>query len=409
VTASEAGAVEDTGSGTDLLDALIDGVHTGDNLVLQGDDDAAPVGLLVDRFVAAARGRVPLVVVNLAAPWDGPVPTGTRVLDLSPAATGQPSALPDAIGPDATLADALALIERADEEAGEGAAFVFDPLSAVPTHWGRDAALELFLATCPRLYRRRSLAVWPICASRHRPTFLRRLEEITQVVVELTSSPEGLRVGVRKADGRGADVAGRTVHAEVVGGDLVATAAPVTARQRLGRAIRDQRLGLGLSQSEVARRVGISPSALSQVERGVRGPSGDTLVRLWEVLEVPFGPTARRDHGYRVSRRSGRDRTRLQDGLDGERVLDGPDGTQTWLLRVAPGASGPRAPFAVKQVETVVVLRGILDLHLEGRTQTLHEGDGVELTRALVGGWANPGPTTTEVSWTLHGGGGTTG
>jgi transcriptional regulator with XRE-family HTH domain len=403
VTASEVGDVEDTGSGTDLLDALIDGVHTGDNLVLQGDDDA-PVGLLVDRFVAAARGRVPLVVVNLAASWDGPVPAGTRVLDLSPAVTGEPSALPDAVAPDASLADALALIERADEDAGEGAAFVFDPLSDVPTRWGREAALELFLATCPRLYRRRSLAVWPVRATRHRPTFLRRLEEVTQVVVELTTSPEGLRVGVRKADGRRPDVAGRTVHAEVLDGDLVATAAPVTTRQRLGRAIRDQRLTLGLSQSEVARRVGISPSALSQVERGVRGPSGDTLVRLWEVLEVPFGPTERLDPGYRVGRRSGRDRARLQDGLDGERVLDGPDGTQTWLLRVAPGASGPRAPFSVKQVETVVVLRGVLDLQLAGRTETLHEGDGVELTTALVHGWANPGPTTTEVSWTLHGG-----
>lgn len=394
--------MEDTGSGTDLLDTLIDGVHTGDNLVLQGDEEA-PIGLLVDRFVAAARGRVPLIVVNLAAAVDGSVPAGTRVLDLSPAVTGASSPLPDAIGPDGTLRDALALLERADEEAGEGAAFVFDPLSAVPASWGRDAALELFLATCPRLYRRRSLAVWPVRLPRHRPAFLRRLEEVTQVVVELTTSPQGLRIGVRKADGRSAEVIGRTVHAEVVDGDLVATGASVTTRERLGRVIREQRLARGLAQGEVARRVGISPSALSQVERGVRGPSGDTLVRLWEVLEVPFGPAERRDRGYRVARRSGRDRTRLQDGLDAERVVDGPGGTQTWLLRFAPGASNGRAPFASKAVETLVVLRGVLDLQLEGRTETLHEGDGVTLMTTLVGGWANPGPTTTEVSWTLHG------
>jgi transcriptional regulator with XRE-family HTH domain len=394
--------VDETGSGTDLLDALIDGVHTGDNLVLQGDD-AAPVTLLVDRFVAATRGRLPLVIVNLAAPWVGPVPGGTRVVDLAPAVTGVVSALDDAVAPDAGLADAIELLERVDLEVGEGAAFVFDPLSAVPDAWGRDAALELFLATCPRLYRRRSLALWPIRTDRHRPAFLRRLEEVTQVVVELTTGADGLRVAVRKADGRRAEVVGRSVHAEVADGDLAATGAPVTTRQRLGHAIRDQRLARGLPQSEVARRVGISPSALSQVERGVRGPSGDTLVRLWEVLEVPFGPAAEQDRGYRVSRRSGRERTRLQEGLDGELLLDAPGGVRTWLLRLAPGAAGTRAPFAVKAAETVVVLRGVVDLQLGGLTETFHEGDAVELTATVVTGWANPAPVTTELSWTLHG------
>lgn len=393
--------MDHSGTGTDLLDALIDGVHTGDNLVLQGDEDA-PVELLVDRFIAASRGRRVLVHVNLGAPWTRDLPAGERVLDLSPVVTGQPSSHDDAVAPDATLGEVVAAIERADRDAGEGAAFVFDPLSSLPERWGRDAALEVFLATCPRLYRRRSLAVWPIRAVRHRPTFLRRLEEVTQVVVDLTIEGDGVRAVVRKADGRRGEVVGRSVHATVVDGDLVATGAPVTARQRLGDAVRDQRLARGLSQREVARRVGISPSALSQVERGVRGPSGDTLVRLWEVLEVPFGPAVDDERGYLVSRRSGRERERLQDGLDGERVLAGSAGVETWLLRLAPGAAGSQPPFAVKTSESVVVVRGVVDLDLAGRTETLHEGDGLVLTAATVTGWANPGPTATELCWTLH-------
>src|SRR5690606_9910866 len=160
-----------------------------------------------------------------------------------------------------------------------------------------------------------------------------------------------LRVVVRKADGRRPGVVGRSVHAEVVEGDLLATDAPVETRARLGGAIREQRLARGLSQTAVARRVGITPSALSQVERGVRGPSGDTLVRLWEVLGVPFGPSTEREVGYRVSRRSGRERVVLQEGLEGERVLDAAGGAEVWLLEVAPGASGTRAPFAVKAAE----------------------------------------------------------
>ncbi len=389
-----------TTSGTPLLDELIDGVHVGDNLVVVGAA-GTPVELLVSRFIAAARGEVPLVVVRLLDAPEQPVPDGIRVVDWSPATTGRRSMFEDSIAPDAGFTEALAGLEAIDDELGSGAAFVFDPLAAVPDRWGPDAALELFLAICPRLYRRRSLAVWPIQTDQHRPSFLRRLEEITQVVVQLDGDDGRLRLTVRKADGRRPDVVGRSIHAEVVDGDLRPTDSPVTARARLGGAVRDQRLARGLSQTELARRVGITPSALSQVERGVRGPSGDTLVRLWEVLEVPFGPESFPDRGYRVSRRSGRERVRLQEGLHAERVADGPQGDVTWMLELDPGASGDRQPFAVKSAETVVVLRGVLDLQLEGRTETFHEGDAVVLTAAALSGWANPGPHPTELLWSL--------
>lgn len=388
-------------SGTEAVDVLIDGVHIGDNLVLQGDADA-PLALLVERFVAATAGRVPLVFVNATVPWDGPVPDGIEVLDWSAATTGTVSRLPGALAPDATVHEAMATLTAADDRVGGEAAFVIDGLAAVQRTWGRDAALELFLSTCPRLYRRRSLAVWPVRTDEHRPTFLRRLAEITQVVVDFAPDGDAQRLTVRKADGRDDAVIGRSVRAVVADGDLRATDAPSSTRELLGTTIRDQRLARGMSQAELARRVGITPSALSQVERGVRGPGGDTLVRLWEVLGVPFGPDQHRTAGYRVARRSGRDRTRLQDGLTGEKLLDDPVVGAVWQLAFAPGSAGGRGPFTVKAAESVLVLRGVLDLSLDGRAETLHEGDAVVATTASVTGWANPGSTATEAVWTVH-------
>jgi len=179
-------------SGTDLVDSLIDGVHIGDNLVLQGDA-ATPLRLLVDRFVTATRGRVPLVLVNVDRPWQGLVPDGVEVLDWSPATTATPSTLPGALAADATFAAAVATLEVADQRVGDGAAFVIDGLSGVQRTWGRDAALELFLTTCPRLYRRRSLAVWPVRTDQHRPTFLRRLAEIGPVAGRTRRTRAGRR------------------------------------------------------------------------------------------------------------------------------------------------------------------------------------------------------------------------
>ncbi len=387
-------------SGTELIDGLIEGVHVGDNLVFQGDA-AAPLDLLTERFVAAARPRAPVVVVNLAEAWRGEPEKGVTVVDWSPARTGRPSTLPDGIDPDATLEEALAVLEAVDERVGSGAAFVFDRLTVVEEVWGADAALELFLTACPRLYRRRSLALWPVEAAAHRPTFLRRLGEITQVVVEITGEGEGLSLTVREAAGRAPDVVGRTVDAVVRDGDLVAVDGPRSTRERLGTVIRDQRLSLGLAQAEVARRVGITPSALSQVERGVRGPSGDTLMRLWEVLGVPFGPSAQQEAGYTIARRSGRERRALQDGLVAECIAADAEAGEVWRVEVAPGASGDRAPFALKRTEVATVLRGVLDVTIDGRSETLHEGDALVASDAVVSGWANPGSEPAELLWTF--------
>lgn len=393
-------------SGTTALDDLIDQVQIGDNLVVIGDEHA-PLDLLVERYLAATLGHHPVVAVTVAHPWTTEVPDGLTVLDWSAVTTGTPSPLPDALGPNATFADALASVRAADEQVGMGAVFAFDRLSAVQAAWSDAAALELFLSTCPRLYRRRSLALWPIELAAHPPSFLRRLTEITQVVVEVVASdpaaPDGrLRCTVRKADGRAAKVVGRTREVDVVDGDLVPVGAASSTRERLGTLIREQRLATGLAQVELARRVGITPSALSQVERGVRGPSGDTLVRLWEVLGVPFGPEAEGPEGYLVSRRSGRELRTLQPGLTGSLLLDTPRTGQLWQLHVEPGAHGDAPPFQVKAAESVTVVRGVLDVTLGGRTEILHEGDALLASTTPIAAWANPGTRRAEVQWHVH-------
>lgn len=42
-----------------------------------------------------------------------------------------------------------------------------------------------------------------------------------------------------------------------------------------------------LTQVEVAQRIGKSPTALSQIVKGVYNPSPDTLEKICEVLEIP--------------------------------------------------------------------------------------------------------------------------
>lgn len=54
----------------------------------------------------------------------------------------------------------------------------------------------------------------------------------------------------------------------------------------LGKRIAVLRRSLGLSQSALAKRLGVSPSAVGMYEQGRREPSVDTLVRLSRIFDV---------------------------------------------------------------------------------------------------------------------------
>lgn len=45
---------------------------------------------------------------------------------------------------------------------------------------------------------------------------------------------------------------------------------------------------VGMSQSELSRRTGITPAAVSQLLSGIRDPSLHTIVRIMKVLPVSF-------------------------------------------------------------------------------------------------------------------------
>src|SRR5213082_2977265 len=56
----------------------------------------------------------------------------------------------------------------------------------------------------------------------------------------------------------------------------------------LGQGIRAERLRQGMTLAQLAELTGLSPSALSQIERGVTDPSIGSLRRIASALQVPF-------------------------------------------------------------------------------------------------------------------------
>jgi transcriptional regulator with XRE-family HTH domain len=369
-------------TGIAALDALIDGPRISDNLVVLAPSDV-PLEHLVRAFVDANTPVRPVVVAHTD---HRPVPPGATPLDWRSVASG---------------GDAAAELWAADDRFGAGAAYVVDSLSGLAARLGHDAAIELFLATCPRLYLRRSIALWPVRADDHPPAFLGRLAAITQVVLHLTAVSDGWQVEVQRAAGRADTTIGRRVILRE-GPDGLEPAGQVTSgRERLGVTIRAQRTMRGLSQAELARRIDLSPSALSQVERGVRGLSGESLMRVWEALDVPFGPTDTRLRGYRVARRGGQATDRSSRGVTTRTLLDDPAIGAVHRLTLAPRASG--SGFDTKSDEVLVVLDGVVDVEVGGQPVTLQAGDTLVATEATVSAISNPAEVPAELLWMVHG------
>ena len=406
-------------TGVRSLDELLGGLRFGDNVVWEVD------GPEVTPFVAAfLRGSStdPLVYVSLhvspqaildrfGTAWD---PERFVLLDCftDGLAKGDPAVASFYRGNHPSRArvervDAPTAPEAVNElltelevELGRGARYVFDSLSGFQELWGREEALSLFLRSCPRLYDLRTAAYWLLQRRAHDAPFLARLRHVTQVVLELTEAGGTTSLRVAKAQARPPGVAGRSARVTFRGERIRLLPQPPPAETPLGELLKSHRVARGLSQAELARRIGISPSALSQAERGVSGLSGTTVERAREILGLPSEQARGAPPPYWVRRRGAAEPRRVAPGMLAEELADTP-GHRILLVRVSPRASGQRTPFATKREEVVTVLRGILEVRVGESQEVLHAGDTILLSEEPVSWWRNSGPDETEVLWAM--------
>lgn len=392
-----------------LFDELTGGLQTGDNVVLQTDHES-DADLVLAAALRPTPERAPLVYISFrlspgevhrrfATGWD---PRRFLLVDCCPSAADAEPA-PDDVHvrhlQDATPEEVRATVQAVTKELDAGATYVFDGLTGMQERWSPDEALSLFLWACPKLYEERTIAYWTLQRSAHTPVFLSRLAQVTQVVINLGHDGDRRWMELAKAHGRPDDlVGGRVEYRADSGGVRLLNSAPAT-RHRVGRLIKQQRLCSGLSQSELARRVGISPSALSQTERGHHGVSGDVLLRVWEALGVSLSMLEAGPATHQVFPRSGRLLGALQPGVTAETIVESPE-LSAHLVVCDPGASGHRPLFVTKRPEFAVVLEGVLQLSIGQSVETLQQGDAI-LVREPVRGWRNPADQTARALWTL--------
>jgi len=166
--------------------------------------------------------------------------------------------------------------------------FVFESLTGMQELWGGEQHLINFYShSCPRLYELNTVAYWIIEKRAHSARLRAQINQIAQVAIELSVKRGKTSLTILKAENRELDTINKTFNCWSK--DLRIT---FDSEKRstewfdLGLRLKEFRTRRGLSQTELAKLVGVTPSSISQVESNIIYPSLPALLKMAEVLAV---------------------------------------------------------------------------------------------------------------------------
>ena len=377
-------ANESAGTGVAELDRALDGLYWGDNVVWVWEGSEPHQQLFYDA-IAQRRddfGAAGYVVVSsdpaeITARWPW--------IEILDARADSPATSPRQL---------LEAVHRFCSRAPRPL-MLFDSLAPLADRWGMRIASGFFGHCCPMLLDLGAIAYWSVPGASPYRTMHREIEQITQCIIVVG---EG-RLRISKAEGRPPGAQGQMFRYSVKDGGLQLQ--PTQAAARVGAALRAYRLRRDLSQSDLARLAGVSPSAISQVERGERGLSLETLItlsgRLNVTLDELLGGEVTPD--YRIGRRHGLGAAPAGSILP---LLDDSEAGMRAYLVSLPRAATVEAPFAHKGAELVGVVSGLIQVLLSSGRPVLRRGETLLASRRGIDGWRNMGEGDAQCLWVLR-------
>jgi transcriptional regulator with XRE-family HTH domain len=182
----------------------------------------------------------------------------------------------------------------------------------------------------------------------------------------------------------------------------------------LGASLRAERLRQGLSLRETARRLGISPSALSQIETGKAHPSVGKLFDIVNLLNVSVDRllaaetvVARGDEGFVSLQRSGEHETlELESGVRWRRLTAGSyPGVEFLHVEYQPGGSSTGDASFMRHAgqEFGYVLAGRLTIHVGFDAHELGPGDSISFPATTPHRLGNHGAEPAQAIWCILG------
>lgn len=181
----------------------------------------------------------------------------------------------------------------------------------------------------------------------------------------------------------------------------------------LGSRIRDARVSQDIGVRELARRVEVTPSFISQIERGRVMPSVGTLysivtelrVSMDDIFQVDTAPTPAEDDGP-LLRADARQTIYLASGVRWEKLTQNLDPDLDFQFSTyAPGSESCPANSLMTHEgrEWGILLRGSLQVTIKRYVYDLGPGDSISFSSTQPHRLANAGDEIAEALWIIRG------
>lgn len=167
----------------------------------------------------------------------------------------------------------------------------------------------------------------------------------------------------------------------------------------IGVRLRKLRARRALSLAEVAKAVGVSVGFLSALERSRMTASVGTLRRLaryYKTNILDFFDAAQSTSP--LVRRDKRKILQAGNGVQMELLAWGNTVMEPHLFRISPNA-GSGESYSHEGEEFLYILKGELQIELDGEEYGLEEGDSFHFESSTLHRWKNPGKKETLVLW----------
>lgn len=287
--------------------------------------------------------------------------------------------------------------------------FVFESLTGMADLWeGEEHILKFYSHTCPQLYELDTIAYWIIENGAHSNKLKAHINQIAQVAIALSIDQGKSRINILKAENRSPKSLGKPLVYAYEGDDfLIEGKKNSTPLYDIGSAIKDFRKDQGMSQKELSRLVGVTPSNISQIENNQVFPSIPALYKIADHLSVDVASFFQENKilektifhqtdGINITgpntNKQNIDITQLTPfDLDGRIEL--------FFIKVFPTAKLSSHFFTHKGEEIGYILSGEIDMVYQDQRHHLQSNDTLYLKTTSPTLWHNKNKDTADLLW----------
>ncbi|MBS5037943.1 MAG: helix-turn-helix domain-containing protein [Fusobacterium sp.] len=173
----------------------------------------------------------------------------------------------------------------------------------------------------------------------------------------------------------------------------------------IGERIKKKRNEKGFSLRELAGKVDLSASFLSQIEQGKASPSIENLKKIANYLEVKVSYLIEEEDEALGSFHIKKEDRKYVESIDSKTSIalltssKIEKNMEPIMYEIKPGGESGRGFFNHNGEEFIYIVEGTLDIYIEDQLTTLNEGDSFYFKSSLNHRFKNNGKKLTKAIW----------